>query len=59
MVSYIKKGMQAKNIWKQNPEANIYAQGAPSKHVDSSSICWIYRPDQTIALNRIIISRAI
>ena len=23
MVSYIKEGMQAKGIWKQNPEANI------------------------------------
>ena len=26
MVSYIKGGMQAKGIWKQDPEANIYAQ---------------------------------
>ena len=26
MVSYIKGGMQAKGIWKQDPEANIWAQ---------------------------------
>ena len=26
MVSYIKGGMQAKDIWKQNPEANILVQ---------------------------------
>ena len=25
-VSYIKGGMQAKGIWKQDPEANIWAQ---------------------------------
>ena len=26
MVSYIKGGIQAKGIWKQDPEANIWAQ---------------------------------
>ena len=26
MVSYIKGGMQAKGIWKQDPEANIWVQ---------------------------------
>ena len=26
MVYYIKGGMQAKDIWKQDPEANIWAQ---------------------------------
>ena len=26
MVSYIKGGMQAKGIWQQDPEANIWAQ---------------------------------
>ena len=26
MVSYIKAGIQAKGIWKQNPEGNIWAQ---------------------------------
>ena len=26
MVSYIKEGMQAKGIWKQDPEANIWSQ---------------------------------
>ena len=26
MVSYIKGGFQAKGIWKQDPEANIWAQ---------------------------------
>ena len=26
MVSYIKEEMQAKGIWKQDPEANIWAQ---------------------------------
>ena len=26
MVSYIKGGIQAKRIWKQDPEANILAQ---------------------------------
>ena len=26
VVSYIKGGIQAKGIWKQNPEANIWAQ---------------------------------
>ena len=26
MVSYIKGGSQAKGIWKQDPEANIWAQ---------------------------------
>ena len=26
IVSYIKGGMQAKDIWKQDPEANIWAQ---------------------------------
>ena len=26
MVSYIKEGTQAKGIWKQDPEANIWAQ---------------------------------
>jgi len=26
MVSYINGGMQAKGIWKQDPEANIWAQ---------------------------------
>ena len=26
MASYIKGGMQAKGIWKQDPEANIWAQ---------------------------------
>ena len=26
IVSYIKGGMQAKGIWKQGPEANIWAQ---------------------------------
>ena len=26
MVSYIKGGMQAKGIWKQDPEVNIWAQ---------------------------------
>ena len=26
MVSYIKGGMQAKGIWKQDPEENIWAQ---------------------------------
>ena len=26
MVSYIKGGMQGKGIWKQDPEANIWAQ---------------------------------
>ena len=26
MVSYIKGGIQAKGIWKQDPEANIMAQ---------------------------------
>ena len=26
MVSYIKGGMQAKGVWKQEPEANIWAQ---------------------------------
>ena len=25
-VSYIKGGLQAKSIWKQDPEANIWAQ---------------------------------
>ena len=27
MVSYIKGRIQAKDIWKQDPEANIWAQG--------------------------------
>jgi hypothetical protein len=26
MVSYIKGGIQAKDIWKQDPDANIWAQ---------------------------------
>ena len=26
LVSYIKGGIQAKDIWKQDPEANIWAQ---------------------------------
>ena len=26
MVSYFKGGIQAKDIWKQDPEANIWAQ---------------------------------
>ena len=26
MVSYIKGGIQAKGIWKQDPEANIWAK---------------------------------
>ena len=26
MVSYIKGGMQAKGIWKQDPETNLWAQ---------------------------------
>ena len=29
MVFYIKGGIQAKGIWKQDPEANIWAQEAP------------------------------
>ena len=27
MVSYIKGGVQAKGIWEQDPEANIWASG--------------------------------
>jgi hypothetical protein len=26
MVSYIKEGLQAKGIWKQDPEASIWAE---------------------------------
>ena len=40
MVSYIKGGIQAKGIWKQDPDANIWAQSnhTPNIFVFSSSV---------------------
>ena len=37
MVSYIKGGMQAKGIWKQEPEANIWAQEGCEWWVEKAS----------------------
>jgi hypothetical protein len=38
MVSYIKRGMQAKGIWKLDPEANIWAPGGMSMGSGKGSI---------------------
>ena len=40
MVSYIKGGTQAKGIWKQDPEANIWAQEGWEWGVDKASQWW-------------------
>ena len=37
MVSYIKGGSQAKGIWKQDPEANIWVQGGWEWGVEKAS----------------------
>ena len=38
MVSYIKGGMQAKHIWKLDPEVNIWAQEESEREVEKISM---------------------
>jgi hypothetical protein len=37
IVSYIKGGMQAKGIWKQNPETNIWIQEGWERGAEKAS----------------------
>ena len=54
MVSYIKGGVQANGIWKQDPEANIWAQEGWGWGLDNEELYSLYRSPNVV---RVIISR--
>ena len=43
MISYIKGGIQAKGIWKQDPKANIWAQEGWERREEKAPKEEIYR----------------